>query len=55
MSMELLGLLAAGGNDNGAGGVIVLLVCIGLCWAMNQTPPTKTETWAGQKKTTYGR
>jgi len=48
------GLLAQANTDNSAGGVVVILICIGLCWAMNQKPPTKTETWAGQKTTEYG-
>jgi len=47
-------LFFAQGNDNGAAGVIFILICIGLCWAINQTPPTKTETFVGQKTTKYG-
>lgn len=44
MNIEiLLGLLAAGGNDNAAGGLIVIAVCIGLCILMNQPQEKVTD------------
>ena len=48
-------LFAQANGGDGAGAVIMLLICVGVCWLVNQTPPTKTETFVGQKTTKYKR